>query len=62
MSQEQKILAFLKSGRPLTPLQALRKFGCLRLGARIFDIQAHGTLIKSKMVKKGDKHVAQYRI
>lgn len=35
LSQEQKILAYLKDGHTLTPLEALNKYGCFRLAARI---------------------------
>jgi len=38
MSQTQRILAYLQDGNTITPLEALRKFSCLRLGARISDI------------------------
>lgn len=37
-SQTQRILAYLQEGNTITPLEALRKFSCLRLGARIADI------------------------
>ena len=61
-SQEKRILAFLKSGRPLTPLQALKKFGCMRLGARVWNLKQDGEPIESELVKVGDKYVAEYRI
>ncbi|WP_425319065.1 helix-turn-helix domain-containing protein [Snodgrassella alvi] len=31
-SQSKQILDYLQSGNALTPLEALRKFNCLRLG------------------------------
>lgn len=37
-SQTQRILAYLQEGNTITPLEALRKFSCLRLGARISEI------------------------
>lgn len=36
-----QILEHLKSGESITPLDALRMFGCFRLGARIWDLR-HG--------------------
>lgn len=45
MSQKQKILNHLLEGKTLTPLEALQKFGCFRLGARIFDLRAEGYMI-----------------
>jgi hypothetical protein len=38
-SQTRRILAYLKDGNKITPLEALEKFGTLRLGARIADIE-----------------------
>ena len=42
MSQSKLILAHLKTGATLNPLQALAKFGCYRLGARIYDLRQAG--------------------
>ena len=51
MSQSQKILKHLSSGRSLSPLQALGLFGCYRLAGRIYDLKRAGhqieTIIKS---------------
>jgi len=60
-SQEDSILKYLARGKKLTPLKALRKFGCLRLSGRIYDLKHKGYRIKSEMVKtKSDKYVAEY--
>lgn len=37
-SQNSAILSALKAGRILSPLDALREFGCMRLGARIWGL------------------------
>ena len=50
-SQNDKILAYLKKGRSLTPLTALKQFGCLRLSARIYDLISEGYPIISERVK-----------
>lgn len=61
MDQATCILRFLKSGKKLTPLDALRRFDCLRLSGRIFDLRCIGYDIDKKMVKtKSGKVVAQY--
>lgn len=61
MSQKQQILDYLKTKRPLTPLQALKKFGTLRLGARIYELKRDGHRIQSCMIEVGEgKHVASY--
>ena len=38
-SQSAMILNFLKSGGSLTPIEALQKFSCFRLAARINDLR-----------------------
>lgn len=41
-SQKDRILDYLAAGRSLTPLEALDKFGCNRLAARIHEIELEG--------------------
>ena len=60
MSQEQQILNHLKSGRALTPIEALSKFGCFRLGARIHDLRNQGYPILTRTVKSKGKQFAEY--
>ena len=38
-SQAEQILTALHRGESLTPLDALNRFGCMRLGARIFELR-----------------------
>lgn len=61
-SQRLRILAWLKSGRVLTPLGALRLCGSWRAGARIYDLRRAGYDIKTRMVRKGSKRFAEYRL
>lgn len=60
-TQSQKILTYLKSGKGLTPLTALKKFGCLRLAARIADLRKDGHTIFTDNVTKDGKTFASYR-
>lgn len=62
MSQATRILAHLKAGKKLTPLQALNKFGTLRLGARVLELRQAGYQIKTRLVRKGRSRVAEYSI
>lgn len=64
LTQNQKILAYLKSGKKLNPLQALRKFGCFRLSARIHDMKYNPQLpiIKSELVTRQGKVFSEYSI
>ena len=50
-SQNQMIGEYLKAGHSITPLEALEKFGCFRLGARIADLKKQGFDIDTKIVK-----------
>lgn len=59
-SQNQNILAHLQKGKKLTPIGALWLFNCFRLSARISNLRAQGHKIKSKLVRKGEKFVAEY--
>lgn len=61
-SQTEQILEALRQGRELTPLEALREFGCFRLGARIWDLTQAGYEIDSKLVHQNGKHYASYKL
>lgn len=62
MSHVKQILLHMLKGNTITPLEALRKFGCFRLGARIWDINEaiKPFKVKSDLVQIGDKKVAEY--
>jgi hypothetical protein len=59
-SQTIKILNCLAKGKPITPIDALEKFGCLRLAARISDLRADGHAIVTETVKKNGSRYARY--
>lgn len=42
MTQTNLILEYLKTGKVLTPLEALDMFGCFRLSARIYELKDMG--------------------
>lgn len=60
--QNKQILEYLQSGKKLTPLEALNLFGCLRLGARIYDLKQKGFNIKSELVNRNGKTFAEYEL
>ena len=61
--QNAAILAALKRGEKLTPLEALNRFGCSRLAARIWDLERMGYQIHSEMIRLSTgKHVARYSL
>jgi len=62
MSQNDLILKHLKRG-PLTPLQALKLYGCFRLAARVYDLKGDGHDIRTRTVVSSDgTRYAQYWI
>lgn len=62
-SQNQQIKSHLQSGKSITALEALQRFGCLRLSGRIYDLtHEHGLNIRSKMVERNGKRVAEYKL
>ena len=62
ITKGEAILSFLKRGNRLTPLDALDRFGCFRLAARISDLRDAGYRIRSDTVQVGGKRVAEYRL
>lgn len=61
-SQLKAIEKDLKSGKRITPLQALRDYGCMRLSARIFTLKERGMKIKTKLIDVGAYRFAQYKL
>lgn len=61
-SQARQILDVLESGRELTPLEALREMGCLRLAARIHDLKAAGHPIETTTRTVAGKSFAVYSL
>ena len=60
MTQTQAIYEYLKQGNSITPLDALQKFGCFRLGARIWELKQQGLNIQMDMIRHNGKHFARY--
>jgi len=60
-SQNKQIKAYLKEGNSITAIQALEKFGCFRLAARIKDLKETGMVIDKAMIANNEgKHHAIY--
>ena len=62
MSQSDAIMEYLITGAELTPLEALQKFGCLRLAARVYDLRREGVDISERIVRQGRKYWAAYKL
>ena len=62
-SQTKKIAEHLMSGKSITPIEALNKYGCFRLGARIHDLKhKQGFSIETKTVENEGKRFAEYSL
>ncbi len=60
-TQAGQILAYLREGNRLTALEALERFGCFRLAARIHELRAQHWAIQERTVEtRGGKRVAEY--
>ena len=62
LTQNQQILDYLKSGKTITPLTALKKFGCFRLSARIFNLREQGNAIITNNITRKGKTFAEYSL
>lgn len=65
-SQSEQILSYMKKFRKkgITPIEALSKFGCFRLAARIHELREEGYTITSERYRlpvKGE-YVARYTL
>lgn len=62
-SQKARIKAWLQAGNSITPLEALSRFGCLRLSAIVFDLKKDGMDIATEIIKtESGKRVAEYKL
>lgn len=61
-SQTDLILEWMLAGHTITPLEALDRFKCNRLAARISEIKARGYLVYSEFVTgdNGKKYKKYY--
>lgn len=60
MSQTDRIRLHLRKHNSITPLVALRRYGCFRLAARIADLRRDGLDVQTVMVSRGKKTFAKY--
>lgn len=62
MTQTETILAHLKNGGSITPIDALRDYGCFRLAARIKEIRDEGHDVQTTWDTDGTKKWARYSL
>lgn len=61
-TQKQRIFEYLKTGKPITKLEALKMFGCWNSGDAIFDLRKEGHTIETTMITNGKKRFASYKL
>ena len=67
MNQAQKILDYMERHGSITPQEAMKELGIMRLGARIYDLKEEGVKIisETEIGKNRDGntvHYARYRL
>lgn len=65
IQQKQRVIDYIRETGSITPLEAIKELGVLRLSAVIFELKRDGHAIKSELVpvqtRYGTAHVAKYR-
>lgn len=56
MNQEQRILNYMKDFGSITPLDAMREFGIMRLASRISDLKKRGYKISREYEKSVNRY------
>jgi len=56
MTQKEMILQYMKDDGSITPWEAMRELGIMRLGARIWDLKHDGIGIKTEKVKSKNRY------
>ena len=62
MRQVDEIRQALLDGKSITPLDALRDYGCFRLAARIDELRRQGYCITTEFQHRNGKKYASYRL
>lgn len=63
VSQCMQIAAWLQAGYSITSLEALQRFGCMRLASRICDLRERGLDITTCKIKTPTgKYVTEYSL
>jgi hypothetical protein len=62
ITQNRRVLGYMRAHKSITPLTALSRMGVMRLGARIWELKAAGHRISSSIVKGHGKRYAKYTL
>lgn len=61
-TQTEEIVNALEAGEAITALDALTRWGCFRLAARIGELRQEGYKIVTATINKNGKRYAEYRL
>ena len=61
MTQNEKILQYIEQEGSITPLDALREFGCMRLASRVSELKKEGYPIKTEMETNKNRYGERIR-
>ena len=56
MTQSDMILRYMHENGSITQWEAMREFGCMRLGARIYDLRKRGYDIRRTLITGINRH------
>ena len=56
MIQADMILTHLREHDSITPQEAMREYGCMRLGARIYDLKRQGHAIRTERETRKNRY------
>ena len=67
VTQCEMILRYMRDTGSITPWEDMREFGCMRLGARIYDLKERGIPIITETVTTKNRYgrrvcFARYRV
>ena len=67
MKQKERILQYMRDFGSITQLEAMRDLGCMRLGARVYDLKRDGYAINKEMETSKNRYgedtsYARYRL
>lgn len=67
MTQNERVLKYMRDFGSITQLEAMQDLGCMRLGARVYDLKRDGYAIKKEMETSKNRYgedtsYARYRL
>lgn len=62
ITQNRRVLGYMRQHKSITPLTALSRLGVMRLGARIWELKRAGHSIDSTLIASGNRHYSRYTL